>query len=418
MTASDFISAEQFRQLLGVSRSLTVTTDLDALLNRIAEAATDLLACERASIFLHDAAAQQLWTTVALKAGRQIRVPVAAGIVGVSFRENKIINCSDAYKDLRFDPSSDQAGGFITRSLLAAPLSDISGKPLGILQAINKLQGEFSPRDEWLVQLLSDQAGVAIQRYRLQAAAVESIALRREIELARRVQDQMTPKSAPVIDHLGAAGRTRAASITGGDCFDFWKTPDGRLAVLLADASGHGLAPTLVVSQTRTLVRLLAQTSTDPDEILRKTNAQLFGDLETGRFVTAMLSLISPSGELTWASAGHGPAYVKTAPGAALQCFDPQSPPLAVESELPPSAQPPARIEPGGFFSIASDGLYEVFSPSGEEFGPQRLAALIGADHSPLSPDEIIDRVYSTVADWRRKPDPEDDQTMVFVEVR
>jgi len=415
MTASDFISADQFRQVLGVSRLLAVTTDLDRLLLRMAEAATDLLACERASIFIHDPAARQLWTTVALKAGRQIRVAVNSGIVGVAFGENKIINCADAYTDPRFDPSSDQAGGFVTRSLLAAPLADLSGSPLGVLQAVNKLSGPFTPRDELLMQLLADQAGVAIQRYRLQAAAVESVALRRELELARRVQERITPKTPPRIDHLTAAGRSRSASITGGDCFDFWKTPDGRLAVFLADASGHGLAPTLVVSQARTLVRSLAQTVSDPDEILRLANVQLFGDLEKCRFVTAMLALMSSSGELTWASAGHGPAYLRTAPGEPLQCVEPQSPPLGVMSDLPPSAHAPVRIHPGGFFAIASDGLYEVFNPAGEEFGPERLAHLIGADHLPLNPEEIIERVYSTVADWHKKPDADDDQTMVLV---
>lgn len=417
MASGNFISADQFRQLLGVSRLLAVTTELDPLLVRLAEAATDLLGCERASIFVHDAAAGQLWTTVALKAGRPIRVPVNRGIVGVAFRENKIINCVEAYKDLRFDPASDQASGFVTRSLLAAPMADLSGKPLGVLQAINKLNGPFTARDEMLVQLLSDQAGVAIQRYRLQAAAVESTALRREFELARRVQDKITPKAAPVFDTLRAAGRSRPASITGGDCFDFWKTPDGRLAVFLADASGHGLAPTLIVSQTRTLVRSLAQTSTDPDEILRLTNVQLFGDLERCRFVTAMLALISPAGDLTWASAGHGPAYLKSAPGEPVVCVEPQSPPLGVVSHLPPSAHAPAKVHPGGFFAIASDGLYEVFNPAGEEFGAERLVNLIAADRAAIDPEEVIERVYGTVAAWHNKPEPDDDQTMVMVAV-
>ena len=235
MASDNFISADQFRQLLGVSRLLAVTTELDPLLVRLAEAATDLLGCERASIFVHDAAAGQLWTTVALKAGRPIRVPVNRGIVGVAFRENKIINCAEAYKDLRFDPASDQASGFVTRSLLAAPMADLSGKPLGVLQAINKLNGPFTARDEMLVQLLSDQAGVAIQRYRLQAAAVESTALRREFELARRVQDKITPKAAPV--NPRALGKDEIISLLQGG------VPSSHVEELVKDR-GVKFAPT------------------------------------------------------------------------------------------------------------------------------------------------------------------------------
>ena len=235
------VSREQMQLVLEVSRSLAVTTDLDALLMRIARAATGLLGCERASVFLHDASRDELWTTVALQSD-PIRVPVNSGIVGLAFRTNQVINCADAYADPRFNPEPDRLSGFISRDLLAAPMVDCDGKPLGVLQAINKIAGPFSETDSALLRLLSDQAGVAIQRWNLQQEAIKSLSLKHEMVLARRVQDAMIPKKPPSLPNLRSAGWTQSASINGGDCYDIWLCGD-RLGILVADASGHGIAP-------------------------------------------------------------------------------------------------------------------------------------------------------------------------------
>src|SRR5258708_30275448 len=95
------VSAAQMQLVLGVSGMLAVTTDLDALLLKIAEASCSLLHCERASIWIHDAAGQQLWTKVALGSG-EIRVPCTAGIVGTAFTSNQVLHVPDPYHDERF----------------------------------------------------------------------------------------------------------------------------------------------------------------------------------------------------------------------------------------------------------------------------------------------------------------------------
>src|SRR5687767_12783672 len=122
-------------------------------------------------------------------------------------------------------------------------MSDLDGKPLGVIQAVNKVGPAFTADDVALVQLLAEQAGVAIQRHNLQQAALEVVALRHEMDLARRTQEALIPKQPPAFPGYDAGGWTSPASATGGDCFDLWKLPDGQLGLFLADASGHGLAP-------------------------------------------------------------------------------------------------------------------------------------------------------------------------------
>ena len=251
--SSNALSAEQLQMVLEVSRLLAVPMELEVLLMQIAEICTEMLGCERASIFLYDPASQQLWTKIALNSA-EIRVPSAAGVVGHAFTTNTLVLVSDPYRDPRFNPEPDRRSGFHTRNLLTCPMVGVDGNPLGVIQAVNKRIGDFQQMDPAMIQLLADQAGVAIQRHQLQLVAMETAALQHEMDLARRVQEALIPTIKPDVLGIESVGWTLAASTTGGDCFDLWKTHDNRLGILVADASGHGLGPAMMVTQVRTLV--------------------------------------------------------------------------------------------------------------------------------------------------------------------
>src|SRR5437762_2209530 len=140
------ISAEQAKLVLDVTRMLAVTTDLDALLHHIATAACQILHCERASIFLHDPATNELKTRVALQT-MEIRVPSNVGIVGAAFTGNQVLHVPSPYDDPRFNREIDRKTGFTTRNILAAPLMSLERKPLGVVQAINKSGPAFGAVD-------------------------------------------------------------------------------------------------------------------------------------------------------------------------------------------------------------------------------------------------------------------------------
>jgi phosphoserine phosphatase len=245
-----------------------------------------------------------------------IRVPTGAGIVGHVFRSNHPLHVPRAYDNPRFHPDPDRRSGFVTRNLLTAPMLDMDGKPVGVIQAVNKSVGDFDGSDEVMIQLLADQAGVAIQRYNLQQAAVQAMALRRKMDLARAVPQALIPQTVPRIEGISAAGYTKAASITGGDCYDLWKTSDGRLGIFLGDASGHGIGPAMVVTQTRTLIRAMCDVRRDVSrrEVLACANARLVQDLEAGQFVTAFVAFVSQD-RAEWCSAGQGPVLFRARAG-------------------------------------------------------------------------------------------------------
>lgn len=423
-TAQAAISAEQMRLVLDVSRMLSVTADLDPLLAHITESVAALLNCHRASIFLHEPATDELWTKVALGlSGGQIRIPAGAGIVGAAFKANQLLHVPKPYEDPRFNPTNDRKTGFLTRNILSAPMVDLQRQPVGVIQAINKRGDgcDFSDNDKAMLQLLAEQAGVAIQRFHLQRGAMESLALRKELDLAKRVQEAMIPKTRPDVPGLDPAGWTKAASVNGGDCFDLWKLPDGRLGILVADASGHGIAPALVVMQARTLVRTLSDTEPDPLKLLVRINTRLTEDMVAGRFVTIFLGFLSPDGVLEWSSGGHGPVLLRPAPGQPVRSLEPGLPPIGILDDMGEEPSPAVRLEVGGTLVITSDGITESFSPDEQLFGEDRLIETLDACEA-AGPAEcgdsraVVTAIHRAAIAWQGgRDEPKDDQTVVVV---
>lgn len=413
-TSSPHVTGRQMRMILDVSRALAVPADLDRLLCQIAEISCGLLGCERASIFLHDKARGELWTKVALKSG-EIRLPANQGIVGHAFTKNQVVCVHDPYQDERFYPSIDQQSGFVTRNLLSAPMKGLDGKPIGAIECVNKVGVPFGDSDLALIELLADQAGVAIQRHQLQAEAVRAAALQSEMDLARRAQEKLIPKSAPPVKGLKAVGWTLPASATGGDCFDLWRLPDGRLGVLLADASGHGLAPAMIVGQARSLVRAMSDLRFDPHAVLDRVNARLCEDLERNQFVTAFLAFISPEGLVQWSSAGQGPILFRRSPSEPLTVIDAPTPPLGIDPARHDPAPEPIRLDPGGSLILVSDGLFDAQNPLGELFDVERTIGTLDQWKTD-PPGELLARLRDAVRQWQGDREPLDDQTIVVVE--
>jgi phosphoserine phosphatase len=406
------IPASQVESLLEVCRLLTVTSDIDLLFLRIAEAVTAILSCERASIFLYDAQADELWTKVALQS-EEIRIPAAKGIAGHSFRQNLVINVPDAYRDERFCREPDKNSG-LTRTLLTVPMLDLTGSPVGVVQALNRTIGAFDGCDEVMLGLLANQAAMAFQRSCLQAAAVQAASFQREMELARSVQRALIPKVPVILPWAESDGWTQSADLTGGDCFDLWCTRAGKLGIFLGDASGHGLAPALVISQVRALVRALSEMDADPSRVLSAINARLTEDLEDGRFVTAFLGFLSEDGRLEWCSAGQGPFFLRTSMDSQLQVLKPSSPPLASGSDVQMQATSHADLQSGGMLAVTSDGILEAFDPSRKLFGSERLSHLLDALRTS-PPGDFITAVRSAVQSWQNSTVPADDQTIIAV---
>jgi serine phosphatase RsbU (regulator of sigma subunit)/CHASE2 domain-containing sensor protein len=236
-----------------------------------------------------------------------------------------------------------------------------------------------------------------------------------EMGLAKNVQQALLPKDMPSLPGIEPFGWTKAADETGGDLFDLWTLPDGRLGILVADASGHGLAPSVIVSQVRTLVRALSEIEKHPNGLLARVNARLAQDLEPARFVTAFLGFMTNDGQLDWASAGHGPMLWCAKEDEEFQQLDATALPLGIMPDYMGDEIPPLQLDVGGMFIVTSDGIFEAPAANGDQFGIERVIETLKV-HGKKPCSEIIDAIRDAVTKWQRDPDkPADDQTTVII---
>lgn len=154
-------------ELFTISRALATELGLDRLLERIVATTRSFVGAERVSLFLHDAARDELWGRITEGSTEPIRFPSAQGIAGACFHARRPIRIEDAYADPRFNPEFDRRLGFVTRSLLCVPVEDREGRCLGVIQALNKRSGPFDARDERRLQAFSAQAATALVNARL-----------------------------------------------------------------------------------------------------------------------------------------------------------------------------------------------------------------------------------------------------------
>ena len=149
-------------------RRIATETRIDNLLTVIAEEVRHILNADRCSVFLVDAEKHELWTKVALGVGEKVlRIPIGQGISGFVAKTGSAVNIRDAYRDTRFTQDLDRLTGYQTKSILAIPLKDRSGRTLGVFEVLNKLKGSFNEEYEGFLRILSTIAASAIENAQL-----------------------------------------------------------------------------------------------------------------------------------------------------------------------------------------------------------------------------------------------------------
>ena len=158
----------QEMEFLNVVSDMTGEIELDKLLARVMGEATRMLKAERSTLFLNDAKRRELFSRVAQgdKVG-EIRFPNHLGIAGAVFTSGQAVNIPHPYADLRFNPSFDRQTGFFTRSILCVPVTNKSGKVIGVTQVLNKRGGPFTGEDEQRLKAFTAQVSMALENAKL-----------------------------------------------------------------------------------------------------------------------------------------------------------------------------------------------------------------------------------------------------------
>jgi len=282
--------------------------------------------------------------------------------------------------------------------------------------------GDSRVLDATAQNLLNDEAieGVVLnvrdvtERLKSQAAIRDSA---EEFRVAREIQQHLFPKQAPIIDGFDIAGASSPAAATGGDYFDYLKTTDGQLVLAVADVSGHGAGPAMLMAETRAYLRLLVRNRHHLGDILVRANNMVGEDVGKDRFITMhLVKLDSKSKMIAHSSSGHTPGYIIGEKGEIKSKMKRTGIALGVTPDAPYEVEGPLKLVKGDIIILLTDGLAETPNSEGELFGAQRVIDELHRNRS-LSAAEIVNSVFKRVADFSQGAEQEDDYTMIVAKV-
>ena len=298
-----------------------------------------------------------------------LTVPNGSGIVGRAVTEDRIQIVEQAYQDQAFFAEADRKTGFVTRSILCAPMS-VGQNVIGAVEVLNKQNGKpFNAEDQNLLRVMAASSALAISNARMADRLVAQERLQREVELAAEIQRHLLPAEEDEASPI--CGLVRPIQEVSGDFYDHFALPDGTIAFAIGDVSGKGLNASLLMSQTASLFRCLGKTVRDPARLMAILNREICDTVSRGMFVTMVSGLYDPAtGRLRFANAGHIPPLLRRPNQRSVE-MPADSPPLGI---LPGSKYETEEVNlDGGQFVLCTDGLTSHVSD--EEIRKAVLAA-------------------------------------------
>jgi len=304
--------------------------------------------------------------------GETIRI--SRTIVNDVMTSKEAILSADAATDSRFD-MAESIVDFHIRSMMCAPLIDREGNALGVIQ-IDTLdqRSRFSQEDLDVLASVACQAAFAVENAQLHEAALRQQALERELALAHQVQRGILPARQPEIADYDFFEFYEAASQLGGDYYDYVELPEGRLAVVVADVSGKGVAASLLMAKLSAETRFCLAIEPEPREAISRLNRIFCGSGWEDRFVTLVLAVLDPAlHEVTIVNAGHLPPLLRRGPDVVEPVAEAETRlPLGVEAGIV-YEQATMPLSPGECLTLYTDGITEAMNRAGELYGRARL---------------------------------------------
>jgi phosphoserine phosphatase len=412
-TSAPRLSDDSVARILDVTQKLAQPLDLFSLLGEVVEAGKSVLAADKATVWLLDPGTGALTMEVP-KLDRAPSIRLGDGLVGQCLAERAIINVADASADPRFRGALDKATGYRTGSVLNVPLLGWEQQPVGVLQLLNKFNGPFDAGDERVAATLAAQCAIAVQRAQLMEALLLNERLDEEVSLAREIQMSTLPTEMPAVPGYDVHGQFLPADRAGGDLFDL-VVLDGRLFILLGDATGHGFGPALSATQMQAMLRVAFRCGADLDQAYRHVNNQLEEDLPDDRFITAFMGFLDPATNLIhYHSGGQGPILHFRAADERCDWYRPTSFPVGVMALDEAGKGQTLEMAPGDVLVLLSDGIYEYENRQGMPFGEERIARLLGYHHR-LPAAELARQILNAVFEHGHGARQKDDITLVLV---
>jgi phosphoserine phosphatase RsbU/P len=431
-TGAGTTNLEKLRAVLEVGRSLQSSFSTDDVLNTVVDATLAVTGAERGFLLLFDEA-HELQVRSARAGGGgdlpadDLRVP-----------RRLIQQALESRKDLfsmSFDPLAAGArlpGNTIAdlelRSVVCVPLVhvNLSGSSAtqmvlaakasaGVLYMDSRVVTvDLAGGNRELLQTLAIEASTILENARLIEEERAKQRIEEELDVARRIQQSLTPRSLPQEGWFVGCGSSESSHQVGGDYYDVVAIGPDTWSLVVADVSGKGVSSALLASFLQGAF-LSASCATDIPEVFARVNAFLHDRAETGKYATMFYSKLDIAGHLAYTNAGHcAPMVVRTT--GEIEKLEATSLPVGL---VPGATFPLSHLDlaPGDRMVLYSDGVTEAQNEAGEFFGRRRLREAIQGAAS-ASCVELHAAIHRSIVAFTAGAEQGDDMTLLVVEYR
>lgn len=436
---------ESLQALLQATLAVNQSVDLSDVLLSIANVARDLLGAERVTLYVVDHEKGELWSTVLEDPSlREIRLPLGRGVAGSVARDGEPVLLNNPYSDPRFEDRIDRESGFRTRNMLVAPLKDpTTGAVLGVLQLLNKIGDDFSTTDTEKIAEVSAHVAVTLRKslelHNLQIRQAElqkkleqqteelirahgeirtkNEAMRKELEMAVLLQRTLLPDQLPQTNRIWFETFYRPSTQLSGDLYELMRFDDHRLALVMVDVMGHGVASAMVGAMFKMAFHFYVSPDLSPAHLAGRMNQWLADSLPAeNRMMTAVyLYLDCQRLSALFTVAGHPhPRLLRRTTGQ-LELIDTGDIPLGTIPDFE-FHEKKVQLEKGDRVLLFTDGLYESEDADGRPMGMQTADAIIRRTaHEPIQ--VLIEKLWSASCAHRGVQPSQDDVTLVGFDV-
>lgn len=403
--------------LMQINRELTGLLGVDQVLPKVLDSLFKIFpAADRGFIVMKNDKGDLIprWVKNRMNHDETETVRISRTIVQQVIDQGESILSLDASDDSRFD-SSQSIADFSIRSMICAPLKNADGKAFGVLQIDSTSgRGQFREEDADLLAGVAAQAGIVILNARMHEQALHQKEVEQDLKLATEVQQAFLPQAPPESCGYRVRSFYQAANHIGGDYFDYIHLPGDRVAIVVADVVGHGVAAAMFMAKLSAETRFCLASEPNLSVAIEMLNDRM-SRLHVERFITFLVVVIDPTSEyVEIVNAGHMAPLVRVAlDGSLCEPGEEESGlPIAIDDGMSYETVK-FEMHEGDLAVLYTDGINEAMNAKDEEFGIEALRKLTTQKGDA---DAVKDRIVKAVGTHIGDSPPFDDMCIVVIE--
>lgn len=347
----------------------------------------------------------------------------SAEFIDCKFDRQKLEELCESYelktisKPLNKDEIKDYSAELNDLGISLVIPMQIKGVTKGMILLGSRINGqEYTNSDIEFVSSVGSLAIISIENARLFQEALEKEKLEKDLELARKIQQNLLPGTYPQLESFDIAAINLPARQVGGDYYDIVKLDDKRTLFAIGDVSGKGVQASLIMANTQAFLKSICKQSLSLDEATNLMNDLISENTSGGGFVTFFWGILNDeTNELTYVNAGHNPPLLIR--DGKIEFLKKGGMILGVMETIVPYMKETVKLQPGDALVTFTDGITEAMNVAEEEFSDERFEkfALKIAKNTAR---EILDQIIETVSDFAKGAEQSDDITCLVVKVK